>query len=106
MTVFVMVSARVKPTTQEQFEAAFAEVRAKVAGTPGHIEDRLLRDRDDQEKYTLLGHWESIEAFLAWENAPIHREMTVPMRPFWAGPVQRVIWEVAVEGRPVAAGVE
>lgn len=103
MTVFVMVSARVRPGAQTEFEQAFAEVRAKVSGTPGHIDDRLLRDRDDAERYTLLGHWESADAFLAWEDAPIHREVTTPLRPYWAGPVQRIIWEAAVES---PAGVQ
>ena len=36
-----------------------------------------------------------MDAFIAWEDAPIHREITVPMRPYWAGRVERFIYEVA-----------
>ncbi|MEW2299826.1 antibiotic biosynthesis monooxygenase [Streptomyces sp. NPDC006655] len=97
MSVYVMVSARIKPGTSKEFEQAFEEVRAKVGGTPGHLGEQLLRHSEDPERYTLLGHWESTEKFLAWEDAPIHRENTVPLRPFWAGPVERVIHEIAVD---------
>lgn len=106
MTVFVTVAAKIKPGTGPQFEQAFAGVRATVKGTEGHVADRLLRDTSEEDRYVLLGTWESMEKFLAWEDAPIHREMTVPLRPFWAGPVQRTVYEVAVDGAeaPVAAG--
>ncbi|MEV8635677.1 antibiotic biosynthesis monooxygenase [Streptosporangium sp. NPDC051023] len=103
MSVYVTVSARIKPGTSAEFERAFEEVRAKVSGTPGHLGEQLLRHSEDGEKYTLLGHWESAEKFLSWEDAPIHRETTVPLRPFWAGPVERVIHEIAVDRATVEA---
>lgn len=99
MSIYVMVSAAIKPGTADQFESAFAQVRAKVAGTPGHLGDQLLRAAETPDRYILLGHWESRERFLEWEDAPVHREMTTPLRPFWAGPVERTIHEVTVGGR-------
>jgi hypothetical protein len=36
-----------------------------------------------------------VEAFLAWEDAPIHRQTTTPMRPHWAGAIDRRMYEVA-----------
>jgi heme-degrading monooxygenase HmoA len=95
-----MVFAKINPGDEEAFEAAYAEVTAKVKGTKGHIADELLRRAeppDDNEpwSYILLSEWESKEAFLAWEDAPIHMQTTTPMRPYWAGKVERVIWDVA-----------
>jgi heme-degrading monooxygenase HmoA len=92
----VMVSAKIKPGTAQEFEKAFEVVRAKVSGTPGHLGDQLLRHTEEPDSYTLLGHWESAEKFLEWEDAPIHREMTVPLRAYWAGMVKRTMYEVPV----------
>jgi heme-degrading monooxygenase HmoA len=95
MPARVMVFATVQEGCEAAFEAAFARVTAAVKGTAGHIRDELLRDRDRPGRYVLLSEWESVEAFRAWEDAPIHRELTTPMRPFWAGRVERTIFEIA-----------
>ncbi len=96
MTARVMVFATIVPGQEAAFEAAFEEVSRKVRGTPGHIRDELLRDAGAPGSYVLLSEWESKATFLAWEDAPIHRETTTPMRPYWAGRVERKIFEVAV----------
>ena len=96
MPTRVMVFGQIKRGTEEAFEAAFGEVTRKVKGTPGHITDELLRSEDDPGAYILLSEWESREAFLTWEDAPVHREATTPMRPFWQGRVERRIYETAV----------
>jgi heme-degrading monooxygenase HmoA len=90
-----MVFAKIKPGDERAFEAAYAEVTQKVKGTPGHVRDELLRADGDIGSYILLSEWESKEAFLAWEDAPIHMQTTTPMRPYWAGRVERKIYEVA-----------
>jgi heme-degrading monooxygenase HmoA len=96
MPARVMVFARIGPDDRPAFEEAFATVSARVHGTPGHVRDELLRSDDDPGTYVLLSEWESREAFLAWEDAPVHREATTPMRPFWLGRVERRIYETAV----------
>lgn len=102
MSARMMVFATIKPGEEAAFEAAFREVTSKVKGTPGHITDELLRDvtedraDDEPARYILLSEWESTEAFLAWEHAPIHMQTTTPMRPYWAGRVERRMYEVAV----------
>ena len=95
MTARVMVFAKIKPGEEAAFEAAYTEVTRKVKGTPGHIHDELLRDTTEPGAYILLSEWESKEAFLAWENAPIHMQTTTPMRPHWAGRVDRRIYDIA-----------
>jgi heme-degrading monooxygenase HmoA len=95
MPARVMVFAAVQEGCEAAFEAAYAAVTAAVKGTPGHVRDELLRERTRPGRYVLLSEWESVEAFRAWEDAPIHRELTTPMRPYWAGRVERTIFDVA-----------
>lgn len=95
MATRVMVFAAIREGEQDAFEAAYAQVTATVKGTDGHIHDELLRESDRPGRYVLLSEWESEAAFRAWEDAPIHRELTTPMRPYWAGRVERVIFDVA-----------
>jgi heme oxygenase (mycobilin-producing) len=91
----VMVFASIRDGEQAAFESAYAQVTAAVRGTDGHIRDELLREADRPDRYVLLSEWESEAAFRAWEDAPVHRELTTPMRPYWAGRVERVIFDVA-----------
>lgn len=95
MAIRVMVFAKIKEGEEKKFEAAYAEVTSKVKGTPGHVADELLRNTKEPGSYILLSEWESKEAFLGWEDAPIHMQTTTPMRPYWAGRVERIIYEVA-----------
>jgi heme-degrading monooxygenase HmoA len=101
MAARVMVFAKINRGDEEAFEAAYAEVTSKVKGTKGHIADELLRREEPAESedgprtYILLSEWESKQAFLDWEDAPIHMQTTTPMRPYWAGKVERVIFDVA-----------
>jgi|SRR3954464_1871727 heme-degrading monooxygenase HmoA len=95
MPARIMVFAAVHEGQEAAFEAAYARVTAAVNGTAGHIRDELLREHGRPGRYVLLSEWQSEEAFRAWEDAPIHRELTTPMRPYWAGRVERTIFEVA-----------
>ena len=101
MAARVMVFAKINRGDEDAFEAAYAQVTATVKGREGHIGDELLRraepedPEDEPRTYVLLSEWESKEAFLAWENAPVHTEKRNPMTPYWAGKVERIIWDVA-----------
>lgn len=99
MTVRIMVRAVVKPENREAFEKAFADVSKVVHGTPGHVRDELLRDPAGG-RYVLLAEWESERAFRDWEDSFAHRQMTAPLRRYWAeGGVERTIYQV-ISGRP------
>jgi heme-degrading monooxygenase HmoA len=104
MTARVMVLARIRKGEEAEFESAYAKVTAQVAGTPGHIRDELLRPATGDDRYILLSEWEDTGSFLAWEDAPIHRQTTTPLRPYWAGAVERHIHEVAFTLKPAEAG--
>ena len=95
MVARVMVFADIREGEEDNFIEAYKGVTAKVKGTPGHIRDELLRQDGVTGRFILLSEWETKEAFLAWENDPIHMNTTTPMRPYWAGRVERNIYEVA-----------
>jgi heme-degrading monooxygenase HmoA len=101
MAARVMVFAKINAADAEAFEAAYAEVTADVRGTPGHIGDELLRRREPPDpegeplSYILLSEWESKDAFLAWEESPVHVNKRSPMHPYWVGRVERIIFDVA-----------
>lgn len=101
MAARVMVFANINRGDEEAFEAAYAQVTATVKGTEGHIGDELLRrneppdSEDGPRSYILLSEWESKDAFLAWENAPVHTEKRNPMTPYWSGKVERIVYDVA-----------
>jgi heme oxygenase (mycobilin-producing) len=97
MPARVMVFAKIRPGEEAKFEAAYQEVTKKVKASAfkGHLRDELLKDDSEPGSYILLSEWESKEAFLAWEDAPIHMQTTTPMRPYWAGRVERKIYDVA-----------
>ena len=95
MTARVMVFANIREGDEDKFIEAYKEVTSKVKGTQGHIRDELLRQDDMPNKFILLSEWESKERFLAWEDDEIHMNTTTPMRPYWAGRVERIIYEVA-----------
>lgn len=97
MTARVMVLATVATEHAAAFEAAYEAVTRQVARTDGHLSDQLLRDHEEAGRYILMSEWESTEKFLAWEDAPIHRQITTPMRPYWSV-IERRIFEVARDG--------
>ncbi len=94
MPVRIMVHAKVAEADYPAFQTEYRAVTSKVKGTPGHIRDELLRATDGSEAIILLSEWESRERFLAWEDAPIHRQTTGGLRPYWSGSIDRVIYEV------------
>ena len=65
-----MVFATVKPENGELFEAAFADVSARVRGTPGHLTDELLRDPDKPGTFLVMTEAVASEVWQRGWNAP------------------------------------
>ena len=52
----------VVPGQETDFESAFCEAKAIIAGMPGFIDLRLSRSIETPNEYLLLVQWESVEA--------------------------------------------
>lgn len=96
MTTRVLAYAKIDLADAAAFEEAFKETTRMVRGTPGHITDELLLQDDEPGSYIVLSEWETKEQFLAWVDDPIHMEATTAIRPYWAGRVQRKIFDIRV----------
>jgi heme-degrading monooxygenase HmoA len=80
----MLLFASIHPDQENAFETAFAEVRRTVATVPGHLNDELLRERDERGRYVLVSDWESRDACLEWLRSPDHEAMTGPVQPYFA----------------------
>jgi len=97
MSIRVMVYGKVHRQEDIQaFEEAFSQVSRAVKGTAGHVHDELLHDCENPLLFILLSEWNSREEFLRWEESPIHREVTVPIRPYWKAERERKIFDIDV----------
>lgn len=77
----VVFLVRVPVERQDAFQAAYERVRYAVAeGVPGHVHDQVCRSADDPEQWLITSEWERLEAFLAWERSPGHRDLVRPLR--------------------------
>lgn len=85
MPTRMLLFATIHEDKEHEFEAAFAEVRRHVATVGGHINDQLLRQRDQPGRYLLISDWESRDACVGWLESDAHQEMTAPMHPYFAG---------------------
>ena len=90
----VMLHAKVRAGSEQEFEENFKEVTRRMQAAEGHIQDELIRLPDqDEPTYIVLSEWLSKEAFLTWFHNPRHHDTTAPISPFWYGHDLK-IWEL------------
>lgn len=53
-----------------ELEKRFAHRAHAVENSPGFLDFQLLRPVKGEERYFVVTHWESDEAFQAWANGP------------------------------------
>jgi heme-degrading monooxygenase HmoA len=54
----------VRPGTEDEFEAAYREVRSEVVGTPGCRSARMTRGVESPSSYVLLVEWDTLDSHL------------------------------------------
>ena len=62
--------------------AAYHRVSERMAGVPGLLGNELLRSPADPTALAVMSRWESMAAFLKWEQGTDHRQDTAPLRPY------------------------
>ncbi|WP_107090883.1 antibiotic biosynthesis monooxygenase family protein [Streptomyces sp. NRRL WC-3618] len=85
MTAEVRVMVYQAAYDEEQLAAvrtAYHLVSKRLAGVPGMLGNELLRSPADPTALAVVSRWESMAAFLLWEQGDGHRGDTAPLRPF------------------------
>ncbi len=102
MPARVMVFAKINRGDEEAFEAAYAEVTSKVKGTHGTYRRRAPAPGGSAGCRGRAAHLHPAERVgkqggvpRPGRTTPIHMQTTTPMRPYWAGKVERIIFDVA-----------
>ncbi|MET8974878.1 antibiotic biosynthesis monooxygenase family protein [Streptomyces sp. NPDC004539] len=65
-----------------EVRAAYHLVSERLAKVPGMLGNELLRSPADPTALAVVSRWESMAAFLEWEQGAEHRDDTAPLRPF------------------------
>ena len=78
----VLLYYRAPAGASRSVEDAYHRASAALRGTPGLLGNELLHDVTDGRNFAVLSDWESLDAFLAWEQGPAHRGETSPMRGY------------------------
>lgn len=80
--VRILVHLRAPEGDQESLRAAYAEIGWTPGGIPGLLTSELLQDVDRPGDYALLGEWEDLESYRAWQLGPEHVDKPSALRPF------------------------
>ncbi|MFF9769113.1 antibiotic biosynthesis monooxygenase family protein [Streptomyces sp. NPDC053086] len=98
----VVFAVRVVEGGEQGFLDLYEQLRKSVAGTPGHIIERLGEPADDSRQWVITSEWESAEAFFAWQQSEEHQELVAPLRQ-WVDQRQSLRFRVIKETKGVAS---
>jgi heme-degrading monooxygenase HmoA len=75
----VVLLLEVHDGQEQDFLAAYEQIRHQVAGVPGHISDQLCQSLGNAAQWLITSEWESAEPFLRWVESSAHRTMVEPL---------------------------
>lgn len=82
----VMLLLQAPEEERGNVEQAYRHISDSLRGTPGLLQNELLRSSSQPTNYAVLSEWESLEAFRAWEQGPVHKGDTLnPLRRYTTG---------------------
>jgi heme-degrading monooxygenase HmoA len=77
----------VRPDDHTRFEAALAEARAVIAGSPGFRSLALHRGIESPDRYLLLVEWDTLEDHtVGFRESPAFAEWRAHIGPFFDSP--------------------
>ncbi|CAO5233671.1 antibiotic biosynthesis monooxygenase family protein [Frankia sp. AgKG'84/4] len=89
----------VRPGTEEEFAAAYRQVRPELLGTPGCRSARLVRLLEEPTGFTLLVEWDTVDSHLLnFRESERFVRWRAALGPYFAGQ------PTMVHGRDVATG--
>jgi heme-degrading monooxygenase HmoA len=61
--------------TDPRFNSLLRELRAQANAQPGYISGETLKRVDQQNEYLVIGTWQTVHAWNAWQVSPERREI-------------------------------
>lgn len=92
----VVFAVRVIEGGEQGFLEMYDRIRKSVAGTPGHIVERLGEPVDDSRQWVITSEWETPEHFFAWQQSEDHRALVAPLRE-WVDSTQSLRFRIVKE---------
>lgn len=104
MSVVKINAIHVPEGAGEELEKRFAARAGAVEKSPGFLGFQLLRPTAGESRYFVVTHWESEEAFAAWQDgdaraAHATKEGEAPRRPVATG-ADLLEFEVVLDVKP------
>jgi len=84
MSVKMVVDVRVKPGAEADLQAAYAQLRERVAKEPELISHQLCQSAEDPERFLVISEWRSLDASQRWDRSEEHARLLAPMRACFA----------------------
>ncbi|KAF4407481.1 MULTISPECIES: antibiotic biosynthesis monooxygenase family protein [Streptomyces] len=76
----VILTLRVAPGRQQEFEDTWIGVGRAVAGHPANIAQWLVRSQENPDTYYIISDWPDEQSFRSFEKEPGHWELTGKLR--------------------------
>lgn len=106
MSVVKINAISVPPQAGAELEKRFAARAGTVEKSPGFLGFQLLRPTAGEERYFVVTHWESEEAFAAWRDGSAKAAHATPEgeapRPPVSTGADLLEFEVVLDVRPSA----
>ncbi|WP_433254670.1 antibiotic biosynthesis monooxygenase family protein [Streptosporangium sp. CA-135522] len=80
--VRVVVWYRAPDGKADAVTSAYHGISKEMAGTPGLLDNELLRSATDPSAFAVMSRWRDVDAFNVWERGPSHQSSTAPLVPY------------------------
>jgi len=70
MAVKIIIKRKVRKGKEGPLLPLLLELRSRAITQPGYISGETLRNVDDPEDHLVIGTWQSVEDWKAWEANP------------------------------------
>lgn len=79
--VSMIVTRRVKPGSEQQFEAWLRDYAREAESKPGHLGLQIVRPARTERTYTVVANWDCSADLQAWLQSDEHNQWLQKVRP-------------------------
>ncbi|MBW1910979.1 MAG: antibiotic biosynthesis monooxygenase [Deltaproteobacteria bacterium] len=75
MAVKTIIKRKVPKGKEAELLPLLAQIRSKALAQPGYISGETLRSIDNPEEYLVIGTWQSVDVWKAWQSSEERAEI-------------------------------